>query len=420
MKSFLRIFMALMLLPLLGTVSSYAQRVIVTKNDGTVIKYKVEELKNVVFEPKKEFDPTNLLSEEYIPCEGFRDWIDANIGDGSGYYSIEAASKYTGKIDISFKHPEITDITGIEYFTSLTEFNGEDGYFGDFNVGALKGLKVLRVVNTKCTALDLSELDNLTKALVSRNKLTSLILPKNGSLKHLWCDSNELSYIDLSNCNKLITFVASYNNLTSLILPDAPLETIAVHTNYIKNIDISKVKSTLDLLNVSSCGLTSLDLSGCVKLTYLECSDNCFTQAPLFSECKKLSTIRLENNSLEMGEIDFSKCPVLNTLRVDFSKIGRKLDLTQNLRLYEFSAQGCGLEIIDIAPCYNLGYVNVTSNNFKRLDVSECDGIYSLFANNCKPEAEIKVWEDFDINNPDKMGFYTNCKCVYEFTKESE
>lgn len=420
MKQIFYLILTTMLLPLLSTASASAQRMIVTAKDGSITKFNVNELEKVVFEPKKEFDPSNLLSEEYIPCEAFRDWIDANIGDGSGYYSIEDAAKYNGKIDISYTHPDITDITGIEYFTSLTEFNGEDGYFGDFNVGALKGLKTLRVVNTKCTTLDLSGLDNLTKASVSRNKLTSLTLPKSGSLKYLWCDSNELYYIDLSDCNNLIEFVASFNSLTSIVLPECPLKTLAIHNNYIKEIDLSNVKSTLDFLNVSSCGLTALDLTDCNKLTYMECSDNSFTTAPVFANCTKLETIRMENNNLEMGTLDLSSCSALNVLRVDFSKIGDSIDLSNNLRLYEFSVQGCGLSSINISPCYNLGYVNVTSNNFKRLDVSACDGIYSLFANSCPENAEIKVWPDFDIANPESMSFYTNCKCVYEFTSESE
>lgn len=420
MKHSLQICVATLFLSLTGVLALNAQRMIVTQNDGTITKFQVSDLKKVVFEPKKEFDPTNLLSEEYIPCEGFRDWIDANIGNGSGYYSLEDAAKYTGKIDISFNHPEITDITGIEYFTSLTELNGEDGFFGDFNVGALKGLKTLRLVNTKCTVLDLSGLDKLTKAIVSRNKLKTLILPTSGSLKHLYCDSNVLTGLDLSSCTKLITLVAACNNFSTIELPKAPIETLSVHSNYIKEIDLTNVRSTLDLLNVNGCGLTSLDLTDCVKLTYMECSDNSFSKAPIFANCAKLATVRLENNNLEMGELDFSTCPVLNTLRVDFSKIGKKLDLSKNIRLYEFSAQGCGLEVINIAPCYNLGYVNVTSNNFKRLDVSECDGIYALFANNCFANSEIKVWSEFNIADPESMGFYTNCRCVYEFTEASK
>lgn len=73
MKLSINICIATLFLSLVGTFSLSAQRMIVTTTDGNVIKYKVSELKNVVFEPKKEFDPTNLLSEEYIPCEGFRD-----------------------------------------------------------------------------------------------------------------------------------------------------------------------------------------------------------------------------------------------------------------------------------------------------------------------------------------------------------
>ncbi len=401
------------------TLSAGAQTVSIIKKNGEVIKYDVEEVEKMVFNPVVPFDPTNLLSEEYIPCEGFRDWIDANLGDGSGYYSLEQAAAYNGEINIS-RIEAITDITGIEYFTGLTSLKAEDGYFGDFDVSALKSLEYLQVVNTRVSHLDLSGLKELKIVAVSRNQLTELIVAGNSTIQKLYCDANQLTALDLTGCTGLINLVCSFNEIASIELPACPLEVLAIHQNPIGSIDLSNVVKTLDTVNLINCGLTSIDFSGASKMTYLECGDNPLETAPVLTGCIRLETLRMENvTSVDCGEMDFSDCSKLNVLRLDYSKIGKSISLTKNKKLYELSLQGCNLELIDISGLINLGYVNVSDNKFQRLDVSASDGIFSLFANRNGREAQIKVWSDFNINDAENLGFFIdeNIKLVYEFTE---
>lgn len=397
--------------------NSDAQTVVVFQKNGEKIKYNVEDVEKIEFQAAKEFDPTNLLSEEYIPCEAFREWIDKNLGNGSGYYSLEEAAAYTGSIDIS-RIESITDITGIEYFTGLTSLIGEDGYFGDFDISALKSLQKVKLINTRITELDFTGLDHLQTAYVNRNKLTKLIPGGNPNLQILWCDTNELTELDLTGCTGLTELVCSFNKLSSLSLPDCPLEILSIHQNQLSGLDVSGVLSTLNHLSVANCGLTSLDIEGASKLKYFDCSSNPLTSAPNVAGCSRLEEFRMEDIETEMGELNVSDCSKLNMLRLDRSKIGSKIDLSKNKKLYELSLQGCNLQEINLEGLINLGYVNVSDNNFKRIDVSKSDGIFSFFGNRNKTNAQIKVWDDFNLADPEAQGFYVDekIKLVYEFT----
>ena len=392
-----------------------AQTVTIFQTNGEQIKYNVNDVAKIVFEEEKPFDETNLLSEQYVPCEAFRNWINDNLGDGSGYYSLEEAAAYTGEIDLS-RVEGVTDITGIEYFTGLTVLKGEDAYFGDFNVGALRSLEYLQLVNTKVTRLDFTGLENLQKVFISRNQINYLNLAQNPYLQKLWCDCNELTSLNLTGCTGLLELVCSYNQLQSLILPDCPLEILSAHVNTIYNINLSGVKSTLQHLSVANCGLNSLDVSGATKLTYFDASSNPLMTTPDITGCSRLEEFRLEDITAEM-HLDFSECSRLNMLRMDRCNLGKSIDLTNNKKLYELSLQDSNLEEINLSGLINLGYVNVSDNNFTRLDVSASDGIYSLYANRNKVDAEIKVWSDFNLANPQAQGFYIDDKItlVYEF-----
>lgn len=400
------------------TISAGAQTVSIIKKNGEVIKYDVEEVEKMIFKPAVPFDATNLLSKEYMPCEGFRDWIDIHLGDGSGYYSLEQAAAYTGTIDIS-NIESITDITGIEYFTGLTSLIAEDAYFGNFNISALKSLQIVKLINTRITELDFTGLDHLHTAYVNRNKLTKLNLGGSPNLQKLWCDTNELTELDLTGCTGLTELVCSFNQLSSISLPACPLEILSIHQNQLSVLDVSGVVSTLNHLSVANCSLTSLNIEGATKLKYFDCSSNPLTSAPNVNGCSRLEEFRMEDITTEMGELNVSDCSKLYMLRLDRSKIGSKIDLTKNKKLYELSLQGCDLQEINLEGLINLGYVNISDNNFKRIDVSKSDGIYTFFGNRNKTKAQVKVWDDFNLADPEAQGFYVDekIKLVYDFTE---
>ncbi|MDE7422061.1 MAG: hypothetical protein K2N35_17885, partial [Muribaculaceae bacterium] len=314
-----------------------AQTVTIYQNNGEKIKYNVSDVEKIVFEEDKPFDETNLLSEQYVPCEGFRNWIDQHLANGSGYYSLEEAAAYTGDINIS-QVEEITDIKGIEYFTGLTALIGEDSYFGNFDIEALKSLQYLKLVNTRVTRLDFTGLKDLQKVFISRNKLNYLNLAQNPNLQKLWCDCNELTSLDLTGCSGLTELVCSYNQLQSLILPECPLEILSAHENTIHNINLSGVKATLQHLSVANCGLNSVDVSGAKKLQYFDASSNPLLTTPDIKGCSRLEEFRLEDITAEMHP-DFSDCTRINMIRMDRCNLGKSIDLTANKKLYELSLQ---------------------------------------------------------------------------------
>ncbi|MDE5796412.1 MAG: hypothetical protein K2H75_04825, partial [Muribaculaceae bacterium] len=226
--------------------------------------------------------------------------------------------------------------------------------------------------------------------------------------------------LDLSECTALKTLICSANpDLSVLVIPDSPLVTFSAHTTNIGNVDLSKVAPTLDLVNLNKAGITHLDLTGARQLTWLECSDNPLSGAPVLTGCKNLESVRMENITNQLGDMDFTDCDNLNMLRLDFSRVGTAIDLTKCKKLYELSLQGCGLSEIELGGLINLGYVNVSDNNFHRLDISEADGIWQFWAlRNVTPGAQVKVWEDFDISAAEQNQFYVddNTTLVYEFT----
>lgn len=392
-----------------------AQNIKVVLKSGESVKYKAEDIEKIEFQPKKPFDPTNLLSEEYVPDDDFRDWLDEHFAHGSGYYSLADAAAYADTINLD-NNLTIHDITGIEYFKSLRVLTADGAVFGNFKVDSLKNLTYLKLQNTKVTRLNLSGLKHLEKAFVSQNKLDSLGVTDLPNLKKLYCDYNKLTTIDLSGCTGLTELVVSGNSLGELRLPSCPLSILAAHSNQITDIDLSAVALTLTEVSLSNNQLAAVDLTGAQRMTYLEVSDNPLRSVPVLTGCTSLKQFRLENITADMSALDLTKFTKLRMLRMDNSNIGKAIDLTTNKKLNELSLQNCKLQTINLTGVYNLGYVNVCDNPISKLDISASRNIYSFFANRVNKGCQIKVWSDFDIANAESNGFYTdNGVFVYEF-----
>lgn len=97
---------------------------------------------------------------------------------------------------------KISDLTGIEAFTSLTE---------------------LRVKNNLITSINVSGLTSLTLLEVWLNNLTSLNVTANTSLTYLDCDQNQITSLNVSPLINLVTFFCNTNLLTTLDIRGLPL-----------------------------------------------------------------------------------------------------------------------------------------------------------------------------------------------------
>ena len=101
---------------------------------------------------------------------------------------------------INCSNKGITNLKGIEYFTSLN---------------------ILWCTDNQLTALDVSENTALTKLNCCFNKLTSLDVSKNTALTDLECRNNQLTSLDLSNTN-IMNDPNCGNNIYQIVVDNDP------------------------------------------------------------------------------------------------------------------------------------------------------------------------------------------------------
>lgn len=235
--------------------------------------------------------------------------IDTN---GDGEIQVSEASAYDGDINVSGSFSEygnISDFTGIEAFTALTE---------------------LHCARNQISSLDLSENTSLTTLACSSNDLTMLDISKNTALTYLDCSSNQLTVLNVSNNTALTLLGCRVNQITTLdVSKNTALIKININENQLTSIDISK-NITLETLQCSVNQLTSLDLSKNTSLIYLGCISNQLTSLDIskntaldFLACQKnqLTTLDMRNGNNKYHYFYFKAYdnPNLKCIRVDDS-----------------------------------------------------------------------------------------------------
>ncbi len=140
-------------------------------------------------------------------------------------------------------YESITDMTGLELMTSLTELSIYHITGGNTSIDLSKNVNLteLYLFNIGISSIDLSKNVNLTEVTISGDELTSIDLSKNVNLTHLNLWWNSLESIDLSKNTKLAYLDVSYNRLTSIDVSNSPeLQTLIITGNPIENTDLSK------------------------------------------------------------------------------------------------------------------------------------------------------------------------------------
>jgi len=134
-----------------------------------------------------------------IPDANFKNHLlaDPNINtNGDSEIQVSEASAFTGGIYCVGQN--ISELTGIEAFTALTE---------------------LECGVNQLTSLDVSNNTALTSLICDDNQLTSLDVSNNTALEVLGCGDNQITSLDVSNNTALEELGCSQNNLlTSLDL----------------------------------------------------------------------------------------------------------------------------------------------------------------------------------------------------------
>jgi hypothetical protein len=118
--------------------------------------------------------------------------IDAN-GDGE----IELAEALTVAI-LRVSGANISNLTGIEYFTNLEWLECVFNNFNTVNLSQLTNLKILQCQNSQITTLDLSNLSQLNFLDCKNNQLTSLDVTHQPLLETCFASNNHISSFDFS------------------------------------------------------------------------------------------------------------------------------------------------------------------------------------------------------------------------------
>ena len=142
-----------------------------------------------------------------IPDASFKAYLVGNTDintNGDEEIQISEANAFSGRIYCY--NMNITDLTGIEAFTALTELYCHENQLKSLDVSKNTALTDLRCENNNLTSLDVSKNTALTYLICGYNKLTSLDVSKNTALTYLRCDDNKLTSLDVSK-NTALTYL---------------------------------------------------------------------------------------------------------------------------------------------------------------------------------------------------------------------
>lgn len=369
-----------------------------------------------------EFGSDNLLTEEFIPDELFRKWLDEKLAGGSGFYSFADAAAYDGEFDIN-SETGISNIEGIRYFSALKRLRcSEITTLSTLEeILQLTGLEYLWITFSSCTEFDLTPLRNLEEAHIMANSACEpdgLKVAGLDKLRSLTCNSNNLETLDLTGCTALEELVCSYNSLSddTLILPEgAPLSALSVHTNVeLTRMELSRYASTLTFLNVGSTGFRELDLTGMTRLEDLSI-ENCGMSSSALTgleDCTSLKSLRIDSNNFD--KLDVSTLVNLEMLRCDFNRL-TSMDLSHNGKILELSFQDNELAEITLSNLSQCWYMNLSQNALRRVDLTPCTALEQFFCNGNKLKklenkvVEIKLSEEYDVERLNGDDFSSYC-----------
>ena len=190
------------------------------------------------------FLSANLFGQNvYIPDANFKADLIGNPEintNGDTEIQVSEASTFTGTIDC--QDISISDLTGIEAFTAITELNCRENNISSLNVSNNNALTVL---------------------ICDENNMSSLNLSNNAALTMLNCDENNLTSLDVSNCTDLMILNCYDNQITSLNLSNnAALTSLHCYNNQLLCLNVKNGNNTsfIDVFANGNCYLSCIEV----------------------------------------------------------------------------------------------------------------------------------------------------------------
>jgi Leucine-rich repeat (LRR) protein len=262
----------------------------------------------------------------YVPDDNFeQELISLGYDDVLDDYVLTNNINTITSLNLSGK--SVSDLTGIEDFTSLIVLYCEDNNLSTLDISNNTALRNLYCSNNNLSTIDISnnvalvnlqlennniseiDLSNNTLLIylyLSSNNLTSLDISNNLALRVLTCENNNLTLLDVSANINLEDLFCTNNNITSLnVTNNANLFSLNCNYNAIESLDVSN-NTILKYLYCNTNNIESLDVSLNPNITYLYCDNN------------NLSSLNVKNgNNINFMDFDATNNPNLFCIEVD-------------------------------------------------------------------------------------------------------
>ena len=318
--------------------------------------------------------------------------IDA---DGDGKITFEEAA-VVKELNLGFSEkPEsskdcITDITGLEYFTSLETLNLKYNTVSDAKpIEGISTLQVLILGENPISSINLDKLGELTDLRLYGTNISEIDLSKTPKLESLYLQRTKVSKVDLTPLQSLDQ--ALINNCSNL-----------------SEIKASNLPS-LTRLDAVKGNLTSFEISDCPSLRELHLNSNKLTSIKL-NNLAMLMLLNIYDNQLT--SIDVSNLPFLMRLFVYDNQL-TSIDLSANVMLREFRASNNPLTEVNLST--NASLVSLELENMSKMKTlnikngyyDEWDSEYNIVDGNTAlekvitdPGAEFELVKKLFANNP--------------------
>lgn len=317
--------------------------------------------------------------------------IDAD-GDGKITFEEAAAVK---ELQLGFDlKPEstvdcVTDITGLEYFTSLETLSLKFNSVSDIKpIECISTLKVLILGENPISSINLDKLGELTDLRLYGTNISDIDLTKTPKLESLYLQRTNVSKVDLTPLQSLDQ--ALLNKCSSLT-----------------EIKASNLPS-ITRIDAVECNLKSFEISDCPSLRELHLNSNKLTSIKM-TNLAMLMRLNVYDN--QITSIDVSNLPLLMWLFVYDNQL-TSIDLSANVPLIEFRASNNPLTEVNLSTNKNLVSLELESmSKMKTLNIKNgfydeyseyliVDGNTALEKVITDPGAEFELVKKLFANNP--------------------
>lgn len=181
--------------------------------------------------------------------------------------------------------------------------------------------------------------------------------------------------IDLSGCTKLTDFVgANCPKLEKAVLSEGVKE-VYIYISGLKEFDAAKYPK-LEILKIFNTQVTSVDVSKNPNLKELDLSDDKLTSGIDVTNCPELTYLNV--NRTGIGKLDVSKNTKLEKLYISENDGIELVGLDKLSSLLSLEADHCGLTKIDVSKNTNLKFLQIGYNSIAAIDLTGLDRLTAL------------------------------------------